>query len=155
MKQIIALTMKKAFLILTLVIILFSCDNSDLKEVEKLKIEISELQNQNKQLKDSLADFKNIDIESRILIGIPDGKFEIGKENRIVFLLHKYYELPKFDIYKVEGEKEVKIGSNNLSTFEYNFTPKDVKDKLLKINVKIPHKGKTKTIEGEMRFPVE
>jgi hypothetical protein len=138
-----------------LLTLLVSCNSSN-HQTEDLKKQIGELQKQNKKLKDSLSKTKEIDLKSRILIGIPDGKVKVGKENRIVFLLHKYYNLPKkYEIFKVEDGKEVKIGSSNSNQFDYQFKPKSIKDNNFKIKVKIPYKGKVIEIPGEMILEVE
>ncbi|MCY1230776.1 hypothetical protein D9M72_432020 [compost metagenome] len=64
-------------------------------------------------------------------------------------------KLPKYDIYKLEGDKQIKIGSNTSTRFDYNFTPKSIDDKELKLLVKIPYNKKTIEIPGLMIFDVK
>jgi hypothetical protein len=106
-------------------------------------------------LKISLSQLEQNSVVHRLLVGIPDGKIEVGKKNRIVFILHDFTEIPKYDIYKIEGNKEIKVGSNKLTSFDYEFNPKSKEDKNLKVKVKIPYKGKVFEIPGEMNVPIE
>jgi hypothetical protein len=154
-KKVTSNIMKHTTLILLLVLMTISCQKPNTTESESLKSEIEKLKTENKQLKISLSQLDEQDLKYRTLVGIPDGKIEVGKKNRIVFLLHSWKEIPKFDIYRIDGDKEIKIGSNNRTTFDYEFNPKSKDDRNLKVKVKIPYKGKVFEIPGEMNVPIE
>ncbi len=152
----------KYIIIIILALITISCNVNNSTEVEKLKsiceklkTENRTLKTENKQLEISLNQIEKHDIQYRSLVGIVDGKVEVGKNNRIVFLLHSFKEFPKYDIYRIEGNKEIKIGSNNLTSFDYQFNPKSIKETNLKLKVKIPYEGKIFEIPGEMNIPIE
>lgn len=147
--------MKHPAIILLIGLTIISCQKPNTVETESLKAEIVKLKTENKQLKISLSQLEEKNVVHRMLVGIPDGKMEVGKKNRIVFLLHDFTEIPKFDIYKVDGSKETKVGSNKLTSFDYEFNPKSKEDKNLKLKVKIPYKGKVFEIPGEMNVPIE
>lgn len=134
---------------------MISCQKPNTEKTESLKTEIEKLKSENKQLKISLSQLEQNSVVHRMLVGIPDGKMEVGKKNRIVFLLHDFTEIPKYDIYKIEGNKETKVGSNKLTSFDYEFNPKSKEDRNLKVKVKIPYKGKVFEIPGEMNVPIE
>ena len=152
----------KYIALILIILLTVSCKDKNSTENEKLKVEIAMLKIENrklasekKQLKISLNQFEKQDIQYRNLVGIIDGKVKVGKNNKIVFLLHSFKEFPKYDIYKIEGNKEIKIGSNNRTNFDYEFNPKSIKDNNLKLKVKIPYKGEIFEIPGEMNIPIE
>jgi hypothetical protein len=147
--------MKHSAYILLVLLATVSCKKTNTKETESLKTQIEKLETENKKLKFSLSQFEENDLQYRMLIGIADGKMKVGKKNRIAFLIQDFKEIPKFDIYKIEGNKEIKVGSDNKTSFDYYFIPKSKEDGNLKIKVKIPYKGKVFEIPGEMNFPFE
>lgn len=148
-----------------IIIILFlttiGCKNPDAitktEEINHLSRKISELQRQNKILRDSLSEYEENFLYSQTLVGVPDKPFlKVGKNNNIVMLFQTFdKKLPKYDIYKLEGDKQIKIGSNTSTRFEYNFTPKSIDDKELKLLVKIPYNKKTIEIPSLMIFDVK
>ena len=70
---------------------------------------------------------------------LPNGKFKVGEKNKITFLLHSFKELPKYDVYKVEDEKDVKISSENFSKFDYEYLPKSNSDNKVSLKIRIPN----------------
>ncbi|MNU08992.1 hypothetical protein D3C72_2553050 [compost metagenome] len=64
-------------------------------------------------------------------------------------------ELPSYEIYKLEGKREIKIGENNQTRFNYQFVPKSVNDNELELLVKIPYKGKVIKIPAKMTFNIK
>jgi hypothetical protein len=63
--------------------------------------------------------------------------------------------LPKYEIYKIEDRKEIKIGENNQTRFDYKFVPKSVTDNELELLIKLPYKGRFLKIPGRMHFDVK
>ena len=118
---------------------------------------ISQLENENKNLKDSLSKNERDFLNSQILIGVPDVEtIKAGKNNNIVMLFQTLdKKLPKYEIYKIEGKKEIKIGENNQTRFNYNFIPKSIDDNKIHLLVKIPYEGKIITIHNSMSFNVK
>ncbi|MFD2940951.1 hypothetical protein ACFS3A_12960 [Flavobacterium notoginsengisoli] len=136
-------------------ITLFSCNNSN--QEKTLLDKISQLENENKSLKDSLSKNERDFLNSQILIGVPDVEtIKVGKKNNIVMLFQTFdKKLPKYEIYKIEGKKEIKIGENNKTRFNYEFIPKSVNDKQMHLLVKIPYDGKIIEIQNSMSFNVK
>jgi hypothetical protein len=150
--------MKNIFLIL-IVMLLISCNNSDenkSREVE-LKKQISDLKNQNKILKDSLDDYEENFLRSQILIGIPDDiVLTVGKKNNVVMLFQTFnVKIPKYEIFKIEGEKRIKIGTNNKTRFDYEFIPKSIDDNKIDLIVKIPFNNETIEIPAGLWVPLK
>ena len=132
--------MKNRTIISVLLFLVFtiSCNNSN-SELKKIDAQLKKLQNENLILKDSLSKLKEVDWEYRMLVGIPNGKFKVGEKNKITFLLHSFKELPKYDVYKVEDEKDVKISSENFSKFDYEYLPKSNSDNKVSLKIRIPN----------------
>ncbi|RED24578.1 hypothetical protein BD847_1308 [Flavobacterium cutihirudinis] len=150
--------MKKVILLITC-IILSSCNNSKYSSNEEKALfdKISQLENENKSLKDSLSKNERDFLNSQILIGVPDVEtIKVGKNNNIVMLFQTFdKKLPKYEIYKIEGKKEIKIGDNNQTRFNYNFIPKSINDNKMHLLVKIPYEGKIITIQNSMVFNIK
>jgi hypothetical protein len=150
--------MKKLISII-ICITLFSCNNSEnsSNEEKALLDKISQLENENKSLKDSLSKNERDFLNSQMLIGVPDVEtIKVGKKNNIVMLFHTSdKKLPKYEIYKIEGHKKIKIGENNQTKFNYNFIPKSIDDNKIHLLVKIPYRGKTIILQNAMSFNVK
>lgn len=132
-----------------------SCnDYNNSEELEALDLKVSKLQEENRKLKYLISGYEENELRYQSLVGITDGTIKVGKKNRIVFLFHSFTEMPKYEIFKLEGEKEVKIGTNNKTSFDYQFTPKSVSDNNLKVKVKIPYKKEVFEVFGEMNLKV-
>ena len=147
----------KQIILLTICIIILGCNNLTLKEEQDLLNKITQLEEQNKKLKDSLSKSERDFLNSQILIGVPDVEhIKVGKKNNIVMLFQTFdKKLPKYEIYKIEGKKEIKIGENNQTRFNYEFIPKSIDDNKTHLLVKIPCEGKIITIHNSMSFNVK
>jgi len=136
-----------------------SCDNSNVRteDYEKLELENLALRQENKILNDSLSEYNEKLIRSQILVGIPDDEdVKVGESNNIQVLFHPFnIEVPQYEIYKVEGSKEIKLGSSNKTKFNYEFIPKSVKDNKIDLKIKIPFKNDTIEIPAGMIFKVK
>lgn len=136
-----------------------SCNKSaeNTKEVENLLGKISKLEEQNKKLKDSLYKSEAEFLYSQILIGISDNQtLKVGRKNNIVMLLQTYNrKLPKYEIYRIEDGKEIKVGENNRTRFDYEFTPKSVKDNSPEFLIKLPYNRNIIKIPGKLILNVE
>lgn len=150
--------MKNIFLILIIMLVI-SCNNSDENKSREVELEkqISDLKNQNKILKDSLDDYEENFLLSQILIGIPDDYvLTVGKKNNIAVLFQTYnVEIPEYEIFKIEDEKRIKIGTNNKTRFDYEFIPKSIDDNKINLIVKIPFKNRTIEIPAGMRVQLK
>lgn len=150
----------KIYILFGLVLLLnISCNNSveQTKEYQDLLSQNVRLQQQTKILSDSLSRYQEHFIQSQILIGIPDERvIKVGKKNNIKVIFHTYsQELPQYEIYKVDGLKEVRIGSSNKTSFDYEFIPKSLEDNKVNLKVEIPFKNRTVKIPLGMILPVE
>ena len=124
--------MKHLTLILISLVFLTSCGN---KKVEELNKRISELENQNTKLINSLNNSKYLRVLSSDLIGIPHkNNLTTNQANKFTFLFSSIQKLPKYNVYQItkNGNEELReLLFENLtdSRFEYNFIPKSNKDK--------------------------
>ena len=122
--------MKKIYIILfTSLTVFYSCQNG---EVTELKADIIKLKEINKQLKDSLNNFKINSINNSYLMGIPQTRdFKLNELARIQFGLFKIEDNEIFNIYTFdrESKKRVLIEKDwNEATYMYEFIPKTKQD---------------------------
>ena len=136
-----------------------SCNKSNEKtlEVESLLSKISHLEEQNKKLKDSLIKSEEDFLYSQILLGISDKyTLKVGEKNNIVMLLQTFdRKLPKYEIYRIENDKEIKVGENDGTRFDYEFTPKSEEDNSPEFLIKLPYNGKIIKIPGKLNLDVK
>jgi len=135
-----------------------SCKNADNSaETKSLLNKIEKLEAANKTLRDSLSNYEEEFLYSQILLGISeDCVLTVGKKNRVAMMFHTYKrEIPAYDIYKIEGGKEIKVGSNNKTDFDYDFTPKSIEDNELHLKVKLKYKNKVIEIPAGVMFDVK
>jgi len=149
--------MKNCTLISVLVLLTLSCKNSDNKKLNDLTEENKKLRNQVGVLRNSLSNFEEDFLRSQILIGVADETvLKVGKKNNVVMLFQTFNKkLPKYEIYKVEGDEKILVGANTNTRFNYSFTPKSLSDKNLKLLVKMPYKGKIIEIPAAMNFDLK
>lgn len=136
--------MKKIFLLLAILVTIISCDSGrqESLELENLKNQISYLENQNKKLRDSLDQVEEMFLLSQIVIAIPDDEFLIvGKENNIPLLFQTYNtKLPVYDVFVIENDKQIRVGSGDNTRFDFNYTPKSLNDNEVEMLIKMPYK---------------
>jgi hypothetical protein len=144
----------KIIIISLLMIFTFGCENLDPKQtaISQLNEKIKHLETENKILRDSLDDYEENFLYSQMLIGIPDDYvLTVGKKNNIAMLFQTYnVEIPEYEIFKIEDEKRIKLGTNNKTSFDYEFIPKSIDDNKINLVVKIPFKNKTIEIPAGM-----
>lgn len=118
---------------------------------------ISLLEEENKDLKDSIKKNKEDFLYSLQLVGVPYNKIsKVGKNDSIAVLLQPFgYKLPKYEFYKIENNKKIKINNNNSTFFKYQFKPKSTDDNKIKLFIKIPDKDRFVELNGEIRIDVE
>ena len=63
-------------------------------------------------------------------------------------------KLPKYEIYRIIDNKEIKVGENDETRFDYEFIPKSVKDNEPEFLIKIPYNGKIIKIPGKLILDV-
>ena len=144
----------KILIIALLMIFTLGCENFVPKQtaISQLNEKIKHLEKENKTLRDSLDDYEENFLYSQILIGIPDDYvLTVGKKNNIAMLFQTYnVEIPEYEIFKIEDEKKIKLGTNNKTSFDYEFIPKSMDDNKINLVVKIPFKNKTIEIPAGM-----
>ena len=149
----------KKLTIAIIYILAISCTNSSEKsnEVEDLLEKISILEKQNNMLKDSISKSERVYLNSIFLIGIPYKQtFKIGQKDSISMLFQpSFKKLPKYEIYRIEDKKEIKIGENNSSEFNLDFTPKSIEDNKLNLLVKMPNEGNEIIYKCEVTLDVK
>jgi hypothetical protein len=149
----------KKILFIAICLTVLSCSKSSESslEVATLLAKISTLEEQNKILKDSLESSEATFVYSQILIGISDKPvLKVGEKNNIaMLLLTQGRKLPKYDIYRIEDGKEIKVGENDGTRFDYEFIPKSIKDNSPQFLVKIPYNGRVIPIPGQVRLDVK
>ena len=149
----------KKILLTTLIIITLSCNKNDIEQ-EELKIlteKITLLEEENKNLKDSIKKAEEDFLYSLHLVGVPHNKTsKVGKKDSIAVLLHPFgHKLPKYEFYKIEDNKKIKVNSNNSTFFNYQFKPKSTDDNKIKLFIKIPDKDRFVELNGEITIDVE
>ena len=149
----------KKILIITICIITLSCNKSQEKpiELESLITKISILEEQNKKLEDSLSKIEEEFLFSQILLGISDKQtLKVGEKNNIVMLLQTFNrKLPKYEIFRIENGKEIKVGEDDGTRFDYKFIPKSIDDNSPEFLLKIPYNGKIIKIPGKLILDVK
>src|SRR5690554_7448698 len=142
--------MKKSILLLVITILIISCNKQESAEIENFKNQISDLENQNKKLRDSLDQIEERFLLSQIVIAIPDDEFlTVGKENNIPLLFQTYNtELPAYDVFVIENDKQIRIGSGDNTRFDFKYTPKSLTDNKVEGLIKMPYKDEV------FEFPV-
>ena len=107
------------------------------EKIDKLNIE-------NKKLKDSISNYWENELNSQVIVGIPDKKIQkVGKKNNIQFIFHRFGETPNYEVFKIDAAKQTKIGNGNWTRFNYEFIPKSTNDTMVKLNFKMSFDGKT------------
>lgn len=125
--------------------------------MKKLTTQIETLQIENKVLRDSLSNHQEQFLRSQILLGISDDcVLTVGQKNKIAMIFQPYgLTMPQYDIYKLEEGKEVKIGSNTKTGFDYDFIPKSIEDKELKMKVKLKYNNQIIEYPATVNFKVK
>ena len=126
--------MKNIFLLSLILIFATSCQK---EKISELNNRISELENLNKQLIDSLNRQDYMKVISTELIGIPEKNNLIPNQpNRYMFLLPTIEKFPEYNVYRItkngnEKVRELLYENYKESRFEFNFIPKNKNDKSL------------------------
>ena len=128
------------FIVLLFVIFTVSC-NKSISESEKIKLELQTLQKENNLLKDSISKIIEESWNDKMLVGVPDGKLKVGKNNKIYFFLYDSKELEDYDVYKIENKKEIKIRTEKFGEFTIEFIPKSEFENKVSLKIKIQNKG--------------
>lgn len=149
----------KKLVIICICFLALSCDKSTEhpEEVKNLLSKISVLEQQNKILQDSLSRNEEEFLKSQILLGISDDAvLKVGKKNNIVMLLQTYgRKIPKYEIFRIENGKEIKIGENDGTRFNVEFIPKSLNDNRPDFFIKIPYYGEIIKIQSALFLEVE
>ena len=147
----------KKIIFITICFLALSCNKqNENNEVEKLLKKIAKLEIENKRLNESVTKNEENFLHSQILLGIPDKPvLKLGDKTEVSMLFQTFdREIPKYDIYRVEGKKQIKIGTNNQTQFKYEFIPKKIGIEELNLIVKMPYNGKVIEIPAGMYFKV-
>ncbi|SFN37601.1 hypothetical protein SAMN04487989_10115 [Bizionia echini] len=124
--------MKNITLIVIILILGTSCQN---QKIAELNNQITELEDLNTELTDSLNRYDYLKVISSELIGIPDNTNLVPNQpNKFIFLLPTIQKFPEYNVYRItkNGNEEVRellYENYKESRFEFNFIPKNENDK--------------------------
>lgn len=128
--------MKKIAILLIVIYPIFtSCEND---KIEKLQTKISELENENAELKKTI---ENKQIEklksSYFMTTLFSDHLTVDKEEKIKISMVTMDTIPEFNVYSIEKDKRKLIMENlNTSEFYYSFTPSSIEDNQIDLTVK-------------------
>ncbi len=125
-------------------------ENKLLKENRKLKLEI-------KKLKNEAIKNEEYFLLSQILIGIPDRNImKVGEKNQIKMLFQPFDKhFPTYNVYKIENNTRIKIGSYNKTTFNYEFIPKSKNDTTIFLIAEMTYNNKIIKIPTIMNLVIK
>ncbi|MFC7356709.1 hypothetical protein ACFQO1_03345 [Jejudonia soesokkakensis] len=129
--------MKKTLTFIIIAFSFFSCENDRITDLEKSVSELNEL---NSKLVDSILILQDKDISSFFLIANLDkDHVEANKTNIInVDFGYKNY-VPEYDVYRLSGEnyekRELILRDQILSEFKFEFKPENVDENRVKLEV--------------------
>ena len=91
---------------------------------------------------------------SQILLGLPENPIlKVGEKSNVSIIFHTYNrKIPKYDIYKIEGNIKTKIGTNDSTKFNYEYTANKIGLNELNLLIEIPFKGRIIGIPAGMYF---
>jgi len=128
--------MKNLITIFTCLILLSSCQDDKIRE---LNIQISQLEDLNKKLTDSInkTDFEKI-TNSELII-LTNDHLIIGEENEVLGMLVEHQSIPEFNLYSLDTiahannvKREHLLKENFSKTFfNFSFKPKSAKDSVI------------------------
>jgi hypothetical protein len=114
----------KILLILLISLLLFSCND---KEIAELNNRVSELETLNLKLTDSIANVNYKKVTTSEIIGVSSKPtLTVGKKEKVKFIFNYPDELLRYDVYTStpDGEPDKLILENlKANEFEYEFTP--------------------------------
>ena len=137
--------MKVTFLTFLVLILTCSCNNI---ENEELNSRITELENLNKTLTDSLNKIEFDRIINSQLIALPYEKNIIpNKPNKLNYWFHSNIDFPKYNVYRItkngnEDVKEMIYENYNKSSFDFEFIPKTNKESRIELLIEFNLNGK-------------
>ena len=144
-------------MLLLVLLQLISCKEYNNSQESSLLKKISELESVNKKLNDSLTKMEETFLLSQVVLGFPDDiVMKYGEKTNIQFIFYSYDRtLPKYDVYKVEGDKEIKVLSGDKTRFNYEFTPKKIGMEELNLKIKMTFNEREIIIPAGMILPVK
>ncbi|WP_271784924.1 hypothetical protein [Aquimarina algiphila] len=151
--------MKNLFLIILSLSLFFSCSD----ETAKLNNRISELEQENKILIDSINKIEYNKIINSELIMIPhSNKLKVNEVNKITGLLVEHQKFKDFNIFKrdttlytSEPERELMFKNYSNYRFEFDYTPKTKKDNWIHILAEFDLDSIKVKIPGIMAMEIE
>ena len=148
--------MKKIINIAILLIILSSCNQN---KVSDLNNQIMELKKQNKELKDSISQLELKTFYSFHIIGRTDkNSFKVNEEVMIDFDFGYKNYIKNYDVYRVkandENDRELVLKDQKLSKFKYSFTPKNKKDDRVNLMVEFDLDSMTIVVPAEITLNI-
>lgn len=146
--------------IITVICSLFiSCTfkSEQTEKIENLLDSISRIKRENSMLMDSILKIERENLYDTHLYSNAYSKtLKVGKKDSITMLFQPTSDrLPKYEIFKIVDKKEIKVGENNKSKFNIEYTPKSIKDNKLHILVKMPFDGEEIKFQCQVTFDVE
>lgn len=126
------------------------------EEIENLLDSISRIKKENSMLMDSILKIERENMYATHLRSNAYSKtLKVGKKDSIaIFFQPTSDKLPKYEIFKIIDKKEIKVGENNKSKFNVDYTPKSIKDNKLHVVVKMPFDGEEIKFQCQVKFNV-
>ncbi|QIE58684.1 hypothetical protein G5B37_03640 [Rasiella rasia] len=130
--------MKTTKFILIFIVTFFVFTSCKQKEITDLKNQISELSKKNIELKDSISqlELKNL-YAFHILGGLETTELKVNQESTVDFFFAYKDYIHKYDLYRITGDgendRELIKENNELSEFQYTYTPKDKNDNHIRL----------------------
>lgn len=131
--------MKKTltFTIIILSIIISSCGDDRISDLENSVAELTEL---NSKLRDSIQTLQEIKVSSFHLIeNLDKDNFKVNETKKIHFDFGYRNYVSEYDVYRLKGknyeERELILKNQRLSEFDFEFKPKNIEDNRIKLEV--------------------
>jgi hypothetical protein len=153
--------MKKllAYTILAVSIILYSCDNGRITDLENSVSELTEI---NSKLIDSIQTLKEKNITSFYLIeNLEKDVLKINETGKVHvdfgYKNHIGY-ISEYDVYRLYGknyeERELILKNQKISEFDFEFKPKNINDNRIKLEVIMKFNGYEYIIPADFQINV-
>jgi hypothetical protein len=148
----------KNIILIIFYILIISCTfkSEQTEKTENLLDSISRIKKENNMLMDSILKIERENLYATHLRSNAFSKtLKVGKKDSIaIFFQPTSDKLPKYEIFKIIDKKEIKVGENNKSKFNVDYTPKSIEDNKLHIVVKMPFDGEEIKFQCQVKFNV-
>ncbi|EDP96057.1 hypothetical protein U8527_14205 [Kordia algicida OT-1] len=150
---------------LLLLLVLASCNNEKIREmedqIEVYKKDIASLKQQNKILKDSLNYRTYEKLKNTLVSCFPVEKdVFVGKSNTIIVQFYENWKLPPYDVYQVtkngkEVKKDLILKDQTGFYYEIDFHPNTIQEDLLELETVFKIDSQPLVIKSRVNFDVK